>query len=90
MLCVNKLLADVEASAAAGLKDYVHAQISRSQEESRLALRNTMQIVKEALGKKQKEISCCIAPHIQTELADGYNLAMEERGRGSVVRQRVC
>ena len=49
-----------------------------------------MQVVKEALGKKQKEISRCLAPHIQTELAVGYNLAMEERGRGSVVQQRVC
>jgi len=33
-----------------------------------------MQVVKEALRKKQKEISRCLAPHIQTELAVGYNL----------------
>jgi hypothetical protein len=90
MLCVKKLLADVKASAAAGLKDHTHAQSSRSQEESRLALGKTMGVVKEALGREQKEISRCLAPHVQNELAGGYNLAMEERGRGSVARQKVC
>ncbi|KAJ8590321.1 hypothetical protein M405DRAFT_897528 [Rhizopogon salebrosus TDB-379] len=89
MLCVKKLLADVKASAAAGLKDHTHAQSSRSQEESRLALGKTMGVVKEALGREQKEISRCLAPHVQNELAGGYNLAMEERGRGSVARQKT-
>ncbi|OAX43900.1 hypothetical protein K503DRAFT_846915 [Rhizopogon vinicolor AM-OR11-026] len=89
MLCVNKLLADVEASAAAGLKDYAHAQSSRSQEESRLALGKTMEVVKEALGTEQKEVSRCLAPHVQNELAGGYNLAMEECGKGSVARQKT-
>ncbi|KAG2146754.1 hypothetical protein DEU56DRAFT_786239 [Suillus clintonianus] len=88
-VCINKLLADVEASAAAGLKDRVHAQSSISQEEARLALGQTMDVVKEALGKEQKEISRCLAPHVQNELTEGYNLALEERGRGSVARQKT-
>lgn len=49
-----------------------------------------MEVVKEALGREQKEISRCLAPHIQNELMDGYDLAVEERGRGSVARQKVC
>ncbi|KAG0709554.1 hypothetical protein DFH29DRAFT_792939, partial [Suillus ampliporus] len=88
-LCINTLLADVEASAAAGLKDRVHAQSSVSQEEARLALGRTMEVVRDALGKEQKEISRCLAPHVQTELADGYHLALEERGKGSVARQKA-
>jgi hypothetical protein len=87
---INKLITDVEASAAAGLKDHVHAQSSVSQEEARHALGQTMEVVKEALGKEQKEISRCLAPHVQNELTDGYNLALEERGQGSVARQKVC
>lgn len=90
MTCINKLIADVEASAAAGLKDHVHAQSSVSQEEARHALVQTMEVVKEALGKEQKEISRCLAPHVQNELTDGYNLALQERGSGSVARQKVC
>ncbi|KAG2135905.1 uncharacterized protein EDB93DRAFT_1303704 [Suillus bovinus] len=89
MACINKLIADVEASAAAGLKDRVHAQSSVSQEEARHGLAQTMEVVKEALGKEQKEISRCLAPHVQKELADGYNLAFEERGIGSVARQKA-
>jgi hypothetical protein len=86
---INKLITDVEASAAAGLKDHVHAQSSVSQEEARHALGQTMEVVKEALGKEQKEISRCLAPHVQNELTDGYNLALEERGQGSVARQKA-
>ncbi|KAG2348817.1 hypothetical protein BDR05DRAFT_873352 [Suillus weaverae] len=89
MTCINKLITDVEASAAAGLKDRVHAQSSVSQEEARHALGQTMEVVKEALGKEQKEISRCLAPHVQNELTNGYNLALEERGTGSVARQKA-
>ncbi|KAG1755777.1 hypothetical protein EDB19DRAFT_1956649 [Suillus lakei] len=88
-VCINELITDVEASAAAGLKDRVHAQGSVSQEEARHALEQTMEVVKEALVKEQKEISRCLAPHVQNELTDGYNLALEERGRGSVARQKA-
>jgi hypothetical protein len=48
-----------------------------------------MEVVKEALRNEQKEISRCLAPHVQSELTDGYNLALEERGRGSVARQKA-
>ncbi|KIK36397.1 hypothetical protein CY34DRAFT_26339 [Suillus luteus UH-Slu-Lm8-n1] len=87
--CISKLITDVETSAAPGLKDRVHAQSLVSQEEARHALGQTMEVVKEALGREQKEISRCLAPHIQNELMDGYDLAVEERGRGSVARQKA-
>ncbi|KAG1753960.1 uncharacterized protein EDB91DRAFT_1077623 [Suillus paluster] len=80
---------NVEASAAAGLKDHIHAQSSLPQGEARLALGRTMEVVKEALGKEQKKISRCLSPHVQTEVADGYHLALKERGKGSVTRQKV-
>ncbi|KAG2077497.1 hypothetical protein BDR04DRAFT_1196025 [Suillus decipiens] len=89
MTSINQLIADVEASAAAGLKDHVHAQSPVSQEEARQALGQTMEVVKEALAKEQKEISRCLAPHVQNELTEGYNLALEERGTGSVARQKA-
>ncbi|KAG2369878.1 hypothetical protein BDR07DRAFT_1526349 [Suillus spraguei] len=89
MTSINQLIADVEASAAAGLKDRVHAQSSVSQEEARHALGQTMEVVKEALAKEQKEISRCLAPHVQNELTEGYNLALQERGTGSVARQKA-
>ena len=59
-------------------------------DEARLALQNAIEIVKETLNTKQKDISRLLAPHIQNELVDGYDEAMEERGRGSVARQKVC
>jgi hypothetical protein len=48
-----------------------------------------MSSVKEALNNEQKEVSRSLAPHVQSELIDGYSAAMEERGPGSVARQKV-
>ncbi|KAJ7904438.1 hypothetical protein B0H14DRAFT_3079313 [Mycena olivaceomarginata] len=71
--CINKVVGDVERSAAPGLK----------------ALDKTMSSVKEALNNEQKEVSRSLAPHVQSELIDGYSAAMEERGLGSVARQKA-
>lgn len=86
---INRLIADVEASAAPGLKDRAKGQGELCLEEARVALRKTLDAVSEAMNTQQKEISRCLAPHVQAQLADGYNRAMEERGRGSVARQKV-
>lgn len=48
-----------------------------------------MGLVKETMNNEQKEVSRCMAPHVQTQLVDGYDRAMEERGTGSVARQKV-
>ncbi|CCM01707.1 uncharacterized protein FIBRA_03772 [Fibroporia radiculosa] len=85
---INKLLADVEESTAIGLKERAKGQGELCQEEARLALRKTLDIVSETIQTEQKEISRCLAPHVQNQLVEGYDLAMEERGPGSVVRQK--
>ncbi|KAG1892585.1 hypothetical protein F4604DRAFT_1700262 [Suillus subluteus] len=87
--CVDRMLADVEASATTGLKDRACARRSDSQEEARLALGRIIKVVEEALVQEQKEISRCLAPHVQTELIDGYELAAGQRGKGSVTRQKT-
>ena len=86
---IQKLLADVEASAAAGLKERAKGQGELCMEEARVALRKTLDVVSETMNNEQKEVSRCLAPHVQDQLRDGYNRAMDERGRGSVARQKV-
>ncbi|KAI0721894.1 Dynamin family-domain-containing protein [Cerioporus squamosus] len=87
---IQKLIADVEASAALGLKDRAKGQGELCLEEARVALRKTLDVVSEAMNTQQKEISRCLAPHVQGQLLDGYDRAMEERGRGSVARQKAA
>ncbi|KAG1886363.1 uncharacterized protein F5891DRAFT_1120509 [Suillus fuscotomentosus] len=87
--CVKKLLADVEVSAVAELKERACARSSDSQEEVHLTLGKIIEVVEGALVREQKEISRCLAPHVQTELVDGYNRATRQRGKGSVARQKT-
>ena len=89
MNVIQNLLADVEATAAIGLKERAKGQGELCLEEARVTLRKTLEVVSEAMNTQQKEISRCLSPHIQTQLFDGYDRAMEERGRGSVARQKV-
>lgn len=86
---VNELVKDVEDSAAPGLKDRARLQGEASLEEARVALRKIVDLVKETMNQEQKEVSRCLAPHVQEQLIDGYDRAMEERGTGSVARQKV-
>ncbi|KAF9452482.1 hypothetical protein P691DRAFT_697145, partial [Macrolepiota fuliginosa MF-IS2] len=85
---INKLLEEIEDTAAAGLKDRTRRQGDLCLEEARVALRQIIEIVRETLAREQKEVSRCMAPHVQIQLLDGYDRAMEERGRGSVARQK--
>jgi len=86
---INKLLKEVEDSAAAGLKDRTKLQGEQCLEEARVALKKTMDVVKETMNNEQKEVSRCMAPHVQAQLVEGYDRAMEERGTGSVARQKA-
>lgn len=81
---------EVEESAASGLKDRARMQGETCAEEARVALKNTVELVKETMNREQKEVSRCLAPHVQEQLIEGYDTAMEERGPGSVARQKVC
>jgi len=80
---------DVEESAAPGLKDRARLQGETCLEEARVALTNAVDLVKERVNMEQKEISRCLAPHVQAQLVEGYDTAMMERGTGSVARQKV-
>lgn len=83
------LLKEVEASAALGLKERAKGQGELSLDEAKVALRKTLDIVRDTINTEQKEVSRCLAPHVQNQLVDGYDRAMEERGKGSVARQKV-
>ena len=87
---INKVLTEVEDSAAPGLKDRAKVQGNVALDEAKIALQNTLKAVRETITNEQKEISRCLAPHVQNQLMSGYDRAMEERGRGSVARQKVC
>ncbi|KAJ7667949.1 hypothetical protein DFH06DRAFT_1280748 [Mycena polygramma] len=88
--CIDKLGADIERSAAPGLQDRAKLQCGAAIESARVALDRTVQTVKETLTSEQKEVSRSLAPHVQGQLMDGYLTAMEERGKGSVARQKAC
>ncbi|KAI0786384.1 hypothetical protein C8Q75DRAFT_771545 [Abortiporus biennis] len=86
---IKKLVEEVEASAAPGLKERAKGQGELSLEEAKVALTKTIELVRETITTEQKEVSRCLAPHVQGQLIDGYDRAMEERGTGSVARQKA-
>lgn len=73
MEVINKLVKDVEDSAAPGLKDRVRTQAKLCLDEARVALKKTVELVGLAMNNEQKEVSRCLAPHVQHQLVDGYD-----------------
>jgi hypothetical protein len=59
-------------------------------QEVQNALQKTIEIVRATMQEEQKEISRCLAPEVRDSLREGYDRALEERGRGSVARQKVA
>lgn len=86
---INTLVKEVEDSAASGLKDRAKMQGEACIQEARVALTKAIELVKDAMNREQKEVSRIMAPHVQAQLVEGYDTAMEERGTGSVARQKV-
>lgn len=86
---IRHLLEDMEASAAPGLKERVKIQGDLCFAEAEVSLKQAVAVVGETVITQQKEVSRCLAPHVQNNLIDGYDLAMEEKGPGSVARQKV-
>ena len=72
-----------------GLKERAKGQGELALEEARITLQKMLDVVSETMNTQQKEISRCLSPHVQNQLIQGYDLAMDERGRGSVARQKV-
>ena len=86
---ISVVIKEIEASAALGLKERARIQGEIALEEAKITLQKMLQSVRETINNEQKEISRSLAPHVQNQLYDGYVLAMEERGPGSVARQKV-
>ena len=86
---IASILKEVEDSAAPGLKERARGQAELALEEAKVALKKTIGVVAETINAEQKEVSRCLAPHVQNQLVDGYDAAMLERGTGSVARQKV-
>jgi hypothetical protein len=86
---INTLIKEVEDTAATGLKHRVKRQGEVCIEEARVALTNAVELVKLTMQRERKETSRIMAPHVQAQLVEGYDTAMEERGKGSIARQKV-
>ncbi|KAJ7228734.1 hypothetical protein GGX14DRAFT_414563 [Mycena pura] len=87
--CIDSLINDVEKSAAPGLKDRTKLQGENCLESARVALKQTVETVKDTLHTEQKEVSRSLAPRVKEQLLDGYSRAMYETGKGSVARQKA-
>ncbi|KAL0573914.1 hypothetical protein V5O48_008034 [Marasmius crinis-equi] len=85
---IHDLLHDVEETAALGLKDRVKTQGELCLQDAKVALANSITVVKVAMADEQKEVSRSLAPHVQSELLDVYSQAMDFTGTGSVKRQK--
>jgi hypothetical protein len=85
-LVIHEIVEEVEESVPLGLKDRAKTQVEVCLEEAKQTMRSIIEVVRESLTLEQKEISRCLAPHVQKQLTDR---AMEERGKGSVARQKV-
>lgn len=86
---IENLIQEVEETSAEGLKGRTRIQGQLCMEEARISLAKSVEVVRDTMTNEQKEISRCMAPHVQDQLTDGYDTAAEERGRGSVARQKV-
>ncbi|KAJ3785098.1 hypothetical protein GGU10DRAFT_428153 [Lentinula aff. detonsa] len=86
---ICRLLDDIVDSTAAGLQERVRMQGELCKAEADVALKQVVAVVRETINTQQKDVSRCLAPHVQNNLIDGYDLALEERGQGSVARQKL-
>lgn len=89
MSFVQKLLNDFVDSASSSLKARAEAQTQVSREEAQLALNTISDVVRKKLDDEQKVVSRCLVPHVRERLFPAYDLAMAEKGRGSVARSKV-
>ena len=86
---INKLLKEFEDSCVEILRDRARNQAEVCRQESIAALKKTLEVVRAELNTGQKDVSRSLVPHVQGSLLGGYELAMDERGIGSVARQKV-
>ncbi|KAH8118439.1 hypothetical protein DFH11DRAFT_1849817 [Phellopilus nigrolimitatus] len=85
---ISNILKEIEESCPVVLRDRAHHQGQLCIEEVKVALKKTIDVVHNELSTNQKDVSRCLEPHVREQLSDGYSRAMEERGTGSVARQK--
>ena len=87
---VETLLQDMESSATTqDLRCAVKTQADISLTEWTVAVKKIVDVAEERLKEKQKEISRVFEEHVSGNLTEGYKTASEQRGPGSVKRQKV-
>ena len=87
---IETLLQDMEGSAITqNLRDAVNMQADICLKEWTVALKKIVDVAEERLKEKQKEISRFFEGHVSGNLTEGYKAAAEQRGPGSVKRQKV-
>jgi len=86
---ITKILTEFEESCPVVLRDRARVQGQLCLEEAKVALKTTVGVVREQLNNGQKDVSRCLEPHVREQLRDGYYTAMQERGAGSVARQKA-
>ncbi|KAL5527490.1 hypothetical protein ACEPAG_6281 [Sanghuangporus baumii] len=86
---ISDLLQEIEESCPKALRDRTHHQAQLCLDEVKVALRKAIDVVSGELTSAQKEVSRGLEPHVRNQLCDGYSLALQEHGRGSVARQKL-
>jgi len=86
---IQQLLINVEEDAAPGLKDNAAKQAEHCIRMAKVTMDNTVNSVTKTLNVEQRGLSRSMAPDVQEGLRTGYDNALEEKGKGSVARQKV-
>ncbi|KAF8310147.1 hypothetical protein DL93DRAFT_2062306 [Clavulina sp. PMI_390] len=86
---ITVVLNEVQSKCPVGLQERAGMQAEVSMNEAKLAMDKITGVVHDALQDNQKDVSRSLIPHVQSSMFDGYARAMEERGTGSVKRQKA-
>ncbi|KAJ8086527.1 hypothetical protein PM082_005350 [Marasmius tenuissimus] len=88
---ISSLLEEVESSTTHEcLKRRINSQRIVCLEHAKNAFVQAFYILQDAVKEKQKEISRSLVPQVNDRLGDGYNTAMEIKGKGCVKRQKFA
>ena len=87
---VSSVAEEVVETVPDYLKGRAKCQVKVCLTEAHAALEDIIPMVQRAVQNHRKEISRRLAPRIEAEMLDGYDLAKVEQGPGCVARQKVC
>ncbi|KAJ3011389.1 hypothetical protein NUW54_g2186 [Trametes sanguinea] len=85
----RKVIEDAVKFAAPDLQERAQSQCHLSMEEVQLALKEMVEAAWEAMNDEQKEVTRRVTPYIKEKLAEGYDSAMAEQGKGSDARRKA-